>query len=72
MLRLSFVMPMKHRRMSGLDLIQFTGLIFIIAFISRYSGSGPSNHAPASVWVILVVGVVTLALMWLTAVRARE
>jgi hypothetical protein len=70
MLRISGVMPMKHRRMSALDLIQFTGLIFIIAFISRYSG--PSNHTPASVWVILVVGVVTLALMWLTAVRARE
>jgi hypothetical protein len=44
--------------------------LFIIAFISRYSG--PSNHTPAAAWVILVVGVATLVLMWLTAVRARE
>jgi hypothetical protein len=61
---------MKHRRMRGLDLIQFTGLIMVIAFISRYSGT--ANHTPAAAWVILVVGTATLALMWLTAVRARE
>lgn len=69
MLRIDAVVPMKHRRMSKLDLIQFAGLILVIAFISHFSGS--SNHTPPAAWVILVVGTATLLLMWLTAVRAR-
>ena len=64
------MVPMKHRRMSGLDLVQCIGLILVIAFISHFSG--PADHTPPAAWVILVVGVATLALMWLTAIRARE
>ena len=64
------MVPMKHRRMGGLDLIQCIGLILVIAFISHFSG--PADHTPPAAWVILVVGVATLLLMWLTAIRARE
>jgi len=69
MLRSVNVVPMKHRRMRGLDLIQFAGLILIIAFISRYSG--PPTHTPVAASVILVVGAGTLLLMWLTSWKAR-
>jgi hypothetical protein len=61
---------MKHRRWRALDLVQFAGLILIIAFISRYSGRQTGTPVAAS--VILIVGTATLVLMWLTALKARE
>ncbi|HUD47263.1 MAG TPA: hypothetical protein VMR33_10555 [Candidatus Baltobacteraceae bacterium] len=62
---------MKRRRpMRGLEFIQFAGLIMLIGFISRYSG--PGDHTPMTASVILVVGASTLALMWLTSLKARE
>jgi hypothetical protein len=64
------MIPLRRRRISALDLIQFAGLILIIGFISRHSGQ--PEGTPAAVSVILVVGTATLLLMWLTALRARH
>jgi hypothetical protein len=63
-------MHRKHEKIRALDLIQFVGLILLIGFISRYSG--PEPHTPAAAWVILTVGSLSLVLMWLTTLKARE
>jgi hypothetical protein len=62
--------PLKRHPIGGPDIVQFAGLLILIALI--YKHFGPGVHAPVTLSVIFFFAIGLFLLAWPMSLKARE
>jgi len=63
------MLTINRHRLTGSDIFQVAGLLFMIGFIYRHFG--PQAHPPATLAVITIFAMGTLVLTWPRLIKTR-